>query len=591
MFAALPHFVFASEHYTTTTLVAKIFALVLNPVIQFLMIAATVLFLWGIVQFIASGGDVEKLKIGKNHIIWGIAGLFIMVSAWGILKLECEFFDTCELIREAQREFDDENSDDIEPITNKLLTIEPESILLNTENPEQKVSVFFVDDGNAERQASGFFAKQSYAQTKIDVTSQVRWEFDTPQCISVETDSGGNTVIRYDISGTANCQTTLKAVYTDPETKVIYSAFASVSVALSCPINNEAAIFHEESRLFSLVSSVFAEEDEEEIVIVCVSPSQIKQSPLSVIVQVSGKGFSGADLTAWLIHKEKLDSGDLLEFEFSLADNNLKFVDDTTIRLTLPANMPVGNYHLRVAVTKTKGRVGATLSSALEVTDSLQQDCQKLSGNGSFSIVLVCSDGFSDTNEDQELCQQRTSQLKSLNFDPLTPTRYTMYKSTKIGENTCGAGNLNVFLIKSFSEACGWVGSLMSPEIFLTNNAFDSSGCGSPVGTLAHEAGHAIAALYDEYESESLKWAADRMYGGPRNCIRIDSSVTNPQQSACQYFKTLVGSDACFQGCLGWGDNTGPFWRDAVKSLMGTGDANSFGPASKYFLNKIMNKF
>jgi len=53
-----------------------------------LLVAATLLtFFWGIAKFIARvGGDEKAVTEGKNLMIWGIIGLFIMVSIWGILR-------------------------------------------------------------------------------------------------------------------------------------------------------------------------------------------------------------------------------------------------------------------------------------------------------------------------------------------------------------------------------------------------------------------------------------------------------------------------------------------------------------------------
>jgi hypothetical protein len=43
-------------------------------------------FFWGLAKFImAVGGDEKAVAEGKNLMIWGILGLFVMVSIWGIL--------------------------------------------------------------------------------------------------------------------------------------------------------------------------------------------------------------------------------------------------------------------------------------------------------------------------------------------------------------------------------------------------------------------------------------------------------------------------------------------------------------------------
>ena len=60
---------------------------IVDLLVPLLMVAAFVVFLWGIIKFITSGGDEEKKKAGKSLIIYGLIGLFVMVAVWGIIKL------------------------------------------------------------------------------------------------------------------------------------------------------------------------------------------------------------------------------------------------------------------------------------------------------------------------------------------------------------------------------------------------------------------------------------------------------------------------------------------------------------------------
>jgi len=69
---------------------------ILTPLIDLLFVLATVVFLWGVVQYvIGSQGDKEKVSKGKQIMVWGIVGMVIMISAWGIVRLLCNFFRTC----------------------------------------------------------------------------------------------------------------------------------------------------------------------------------------------------------------------------------------------------------------------------------------------------------------------------------------------------------------------------------------------------------------------------------------------------------------------------------------------------------------
>lgn len=63
-----------------------------NFVIGLLFIVATLVFLWGIVKFIASAGDEAKRKSAKGLMTWGILGLAVMAAAWGITQVLVEYF-------------------------------------------------------------------------------------------------------------------------------------------------------------------------------------------------------------------------------------------------------------------------------------------------------------------------------------------------------------------------------------------------------------------------------------------------------------------------------------------------------------------
>jgi len=59
----------------------------INWIVAILMGLAILVFFWGIVKYIASGGDEEGRKAGRGFMIYGIIGLFVMVSVWGLVYL------------------------------------------------------------------------------------------------------------------------------------------------------------------------------------------------------------------------------------------------------------------------------------------------------------------------------------------------------------------------------------------------------------------------------------------------------------------------------------------------------------------------
>ncbi len=71
---------------------SKLVSVVINPLIALAFGAALVVFVWGIVEFLlalSQGGDTET---GKQHMLWGIIGLFIMTAAFGILSIVTNSF-------------------------------------------------------------------------------------------------------------------------------------------------------------------------------------------------------------------------------------------------------------------------------------------------------------------------------------------------------------------------------------------------------------------------------------------------------------------------------------------------------------------
>jgi len=68
-------------------IIDEITSLIIQPIVVLLFSLGTVVFLWGLVEFIANPTDPTKKKTGQQHIIYGVLGLLIMVSIWGIVGL------------------------------------------------------------------------------------------------------------------------------------------------------------------------------------------------------------------------------------------------------------------------------------------------------------------------------------------------------------------------------------------------------------------------------------------------------------------------------------------------------------------------
>ena len=60
--------------------------IIMSVLIPLIFALAFLVFLWGVFKFIASS-DVKSKQEGQKVIWWGIIGLFVMVSIWGIIKI------------------------------------------------------------------------------------------------------------------------------------------------------------------------------------------------------------------------------------------------------------------------------------------------------------------------------------------------------------------------------------------------------------------------------------------------------------------------------------------------------------------------
>lgn len=66
---------------------------ILNPFIILLFAASTAVFIWGVVKFIAGAADDKVREEGKKNILWGVVGMFIMMSVFGIINVLLGTFD------------------------------------------------------------------------------------------------------------------------------------------------------------------------------------------------------------------------------------------------------------------------------------------------------------------------------------------------------------------------------------------------------------------------------------------------------------------------------------------------------------------
>ena len=72
---------------SVVTLMKSVNKVIINPLIILLFVLAVVYFVYGLVRYLLSPDNEEIRKSSKSHMLWGIIGMFIMVSVFGIMSL------------------------------------------------------------------------------------------------------------------------------------------------------------------------------------------------------------------------------------------------------------------------------------------------------------------------------------------------------------------------------------------------------------------------------------------------------------------------------------------------------------------------
>src|SRR5258706_10003371 len=61
--------------------------LINNYIFPILLAIAVLVIAWGIFKFILAAGDEGARAEGRSFILWGIVGLFLMLSIWGLVNI------------------------------------------------------------------------------------------------------------------------------------------------------------------------------------------------------------------------------------------------------------------------------------------------------------------------------------------------------------------------------------------------------------------------------------------------------------------------------------------------------------------------
>jgi len=70
-----------------TTLIDSAFALIQNILIPLAFALCLFYFFWGVAKYMRTGAGSDKAaEEGRRVMIWGVVGLFVAFSIWGIIK-------------------------------------------------------------------------------------------------------------------------------------------------------------------------------------------------------------------------------------------------------------------------------------------------------------------------------------------------------------------------------------------------------------------------------------------------------------------------------------------------------------------------
>ena len=87
LLALVPAFAFAQGNLPLTNLGSFVVGLraLMDAVVPILIGLAIIAFLWGALKFVFNADDEGKRSEGKMFMIYGIIGIAVMVSVWGLV--------------------------------------------------------------------------------------------------------------------------------------------------------------------------------------------------------------------------------------------------------------------------------------------------------------------------------------------------------------------------------------------------------------------------------------------------------------------------------------------------------------------------
>lgn len=65
----------------------KVNQAILNPILKLIFLIALIVFIWGVFGYLKDSDSDSERETGRRHMIWGLFGMFIMISVYGIMTV------------------------------------------------------------------------------------------------------------------------------------------------------------------------------------------------------------------------------------------------------------------------------------------------------------------------------------------------------------------------------------------------------------------------------------------------------------------------------------------------------------------------
>ena len=67
---------------------------VIRVILGLVALFALVMFIWGGIQILTSSGSPERIKKGRDTLVWAALGMFIILGSWAFLNYVLKIFTT-----------------------------------------------------------------------------------------------------------------------------------------------------------------------------------------------------------------------------------------------------------------------------------------------------------------------------------------------------------------------------------------------------------------------------------------------------------------------------------------------------------------